>query len=269
MKCNTARCALVSTNSITQGGAVANLWKPLFAEGIHIDFAYRTFRWDSESAGKAHVHCVIIGFSSTPSNKPKLIFDDGKVEKANNINGYLLDAPDIFIEKRMRPISNVPQINLGGQPIDDGNLVFTQDEYNQFVSQEPRSKQFFRPFMMGKDFIDRKPRWCLWLASANPSELKQCRRVLERVENVREFRLKSQRTSTLKAADSPMLFGAPFECKSDYVAIPKVSGGNRTYVPIDYLSKDIIPGRQIVYFTRTHLYITFGILTSFSYTWRG
>ena len=261
------RAALVSTNSITQGGAVANLWKPLFEDyGIHFDFAYRTFRWDSEADIKAHVHCVIIGFSSSSispeSTSGKTIFlSDIQSIKATNINGYLMDAPNVFIEKRMHPISNVPEICLGGQPIDDGNFILSKEEKEEFVKKEPQAETFIRPFMMGKDFIDRSPRYCLWLQGANPSLLRQCPMIVERVKNVREFRLKSNRESTLKAAETPTLFGAPFECKTQFIALPKVSSENRRYIPMDYLTPDIIPGDKLFCMQGATLY-HFGVLMS-------
>ena len=259
------KAALVSTNSITQGGAVANLWKPLFEQyNIQIDFAWRTFRWDSEASIKAHVHCVIVGFSDREYHKDskKTIFtSDTTSEDAKNINGYLLDAPSIFISKRTRPISDVPSINLGGQPIDDGNLVLTEEEKEQLLKIEPQAAPYIRHYMMGKDFINRQPRYCLWLDKVSPAVLKQLPNVLKRIQAVKEFRLSSQRESTLRAADTPYLFGAPFECTTDYIALPKVSSENRRYIPIDYLSADIIPGDKLFTMQNATLY-HFGVLTS-------
>lgn len=259
------KCALVSTNSITQGGAVANLWKPLFEESnIHIDFAWRTFKWDSEANIKAHVHCVIIGFSSVvePVETTKRIYTSDKTFiEAKNINGYLLNAESIFIEKRQKPLSDVPEIALGGQAIDDGNLIMTVEEKNEILKKEPQAAEFFRPYMMGKDFIERKPRACLWLVGANPSLLKKCPLILERIEKVREFRLKSERSSTLKAANTPTLFASILECKNDYIAIPKVSSENRRYIPMDYLSKDIIPGDKLFTMQNASLF-HFGVMMS-------
>ena len=257
------RTALVSTNSICQGGSVTNLWKPLFTElGTHIDFARRTFRWDSEADIKAHVHCVIVGFSVAPNPKPKTIYiSDSQSIQASNINGYLMDAPDVWIEKRLQPLSDVPTICLGGQPIDDGNLVLTLEEKDELLSHEPQAAPFVRPFMMGKDFIERKPRYCLWLKDANPALLRQCHRVVERVQKVREFRLASNRASTLKAAETPALFGAPFECSGNYIALPKVSSENRRYIPIDYLPPEIIPGDKLFCMQGASLY-HFGVLMS-------
>lgn len=176
------KAALVSTNSVTQGESVANLWRPLFADGVHIDFAHRTFRWDSEASIKAHVHCVIIGFSTASDSKPKVIYSSERPQIAQNINGYLVDAANVFIDKRTNPISDVPQIFLGGQPIDGGNLTLTIEEKDALLKEEPQAKEFIRPYMMGKDFIDRRPRYCIWLVNANPSLLKKCPLILERIK---------------------------------------------------------------------------------------
>lgn len=256
-----ARVAFVSTNSITQGGSVTNLWKPLFEQGLTIDFAWRTFRWDSEASMKAHVHCVIVGFSFQSQRQKTIYLNNKQHIEANNINGYLHDAPNVFIDKRMAPLCDVPSICLGGQPIDNGNLVITEEEKDELLRREPQAAVLIRPYMMGKDFIDRKPRFCLWLKDADPSILRQCHLILERVERVRKFRLSSNRSSTLKAATYPTLFGAPFECKTNYIAIPKVSSENRKYIPIDYLTPDIIPGDKLFCMQDATLY-HFGVLNS-------
>ncbi len=257
------RCALVSTNSITQGEQVAAIWKPLFEQfGIHFDFAYRTFRWDSEASQKAHVHCVIIGFSSSENKNDKVIYlDDNHSVSADNINGYLLNAPTIFIEKNSKPLCDVPPMIRGSSPIDDGNLLLTIEEKEEYLLKEPQGEKFLRPFMMGKDFIDRKPRWCFWLVGANPSELKECHILRQRIEAVREFRLKSSKAATVQSAATPTIFGEMRPCDSDYIAIPKVTSENRRYVPIDYLKADIIAGDKLFQMPYASLY-HFGVLTS-------
>ncbi len=255
------RAAFVSTNSITQGEAVTNLWKPLYENGIHIDFAHRTFIWDSEANLKAKVHCVIVGFSTAKNNAKKILYTNNRPVYVDNINGYLVDADNVFIEKRMKPICEVPEINLGGQAIDDGNLVFTTEEKDEFLQKEPQAEPLFRPYMMGRDFINRNPRYCLWLKHADPSLLKKCTLVLERIRKVKEFRQSSTRSNTLKAAEQPSLFGQPFECTTEYVAIPKVSSENRRYIPMDFLSPDIIPGDKLFTMQNATMY-EFGILTS-------
>ena len=258
---NKIRAALVSTNSIAQGESVSILWKPLFESGIHIDFAYRTFVWDSEASIKAHVHCVIVGFSRFINRIPKKIYSEGETVYAHNINGYLLDAESIFIEKRMKPLCNVPEIALGGQAIDGGFLILTEEEKEELIKCEPQAAPFLRHYMMGKDFIDRKPRYCIWLVGADPGLLKKCPLVLERVNKVREFRLSSTRANTKKAAENPTLFASILEHKNQYIAIPKVSSQNRRYIPMDYLNGEIIPGDKLFTMPDASLY-EFGILMS-------
>ena len=283
------KAALVSTNSITQGEQVAAIWKPMFEHfGLHFDFAYRTFRWDSEANIKAHVHCVIIGFSckkechtdselltqfqkeskkdfplgkSNPCGNKKIFLNESQFIEAKNINGYLLDAPDIFIEKKSKPICDVPPMIRGSSPIDDGNLLLTIEEKEEYIKKEPQGEKFLRPFMMGKDFIERKPRWCFWLVGANPSELKKCPVLIKRIEAVREFRLKSSKAATVQIAATPTLFGEMRPCESEYIAIPKVSSENRRYIPIDYLTSEVLAGDKLFQMPNASLY-HFGVLTS-------
>lgn len=266
------KCAFVSTNSITQGEQVAAVWKPLFGNfGIKIDFAYRTFRWDSESNLKAHVHCVIVGFSSAtsqtdsvaePAESTKRIYINEKQSiEAKNINSYLLDAPNIFIEKRTKPLCSVTEIIRGSSPNDDGNLLMSIEEYTEYIKAEPQGEKFIRPFMMGKDFIQRKPRYCFWLVNANPSELKKCPLLLKRINAVKEFRAKSKRKKTLELEEMPMLFEDMRISDERYIAIPKVSSENRKYIPIDYLDSSVIPGDKLFFMKGAALY-DFGVLTS-------
>ncbi len=257
------RCALVSTNSITQGEQVAAIWKPLFEKfGIHFDFAYRTFRWDSEANIKAHVHCVILGFSSSYSNKEKVIYlNESQKVTAKNINGYLLDADNIWIEAKSKPVCDVPVLLNGGKPTEGGNLILTEEEKIEYIRKEPQGEKFLRPFMMGKDFIDRKTRWCFWLVEANPAELRKCPILLQHVEAVRTFRLSSTKTATQKKAATPTLFDEVRECENDFVAIPKVSSEQRRYIPMEFLSKSIIPGDKLFMLPNSSLY-HFGVLTS-------
>ena len=254
--------ALVSTNSITQGEQVAAIWKPLFDRfGIHIDFAYRTFRWDSEADIKAHVHCVIIGFSKADTKAKTIYLSDAQTIQASNINAYLIDAPDTWIDSRSKPLCNVPEMFNGGKPVEGGFLILTKEEHDELLAKEPQTEPLFRPYMMGKDFIDRKPRYCLWLAGANPTLIRQCPQVLKRIQAVREYRLASTKEATRALADLPTLFAEVRECFSDYVAIPKVSSENRRYIPIEYLSKDIIAGDSIFMVSNSSIF-HFGVLTS-------
>jgi hypothetical protein len=261
MKGTSIRASLVSTNSITQGSAVSNIWKPLFEDGLHFDFAYRTFTWDSEAKAKAKVHCVIIGFSHAENSSDKYIYENDTKNTVFNINGYLLGADNIFIEKRMKPISDVPKIALGGQAIDDGNLILTEEEKNELILQEPQAESFIRRYMMGKDFINRKPRYCIWLYKIEPAKIKNCPTIMERVKRVKEFREKSKRQSTLRAAQNPTLFASINVCEGNYVAIPKVSSQNRRYIPMDFLPSDIIAGDKLFIMPNADMY-NFGVLTS-------
>ena len=266
----TTRCAFVSTNSITQGEQVAALWQPLMHEGLAIHFAHRTFRWDSEATQKAHVHCVIVGFgpsSAAPaanagSAGERTLFNaDGTSERTEHINAYLMDAPDVFIQNRMKPLCDVPSFVRGSQPTDNGNLILTEEEKQELLKHEPQAEPLLRPFMMGKDFIERKPRWCLWLKDANPSLLRSCRRVMKRVEAVRQYRLASTKAATRKKAETPTLFDEIRFSESSYIAIPKVSSERRRYIPIEYLPADIIPGDKLFFMTEATL-THFAVLTS-------
>lgn len=260
---NTAiRVAFVSTNSITQGEQVSGVWKPLYERfGIHIDFAHRTFIWDSEANMKAHVHCVIVGFSSATSTKPKLLYYGERYIVAQNINPYLIDSDNVFIEARSKAICNVSTLQNGGKPTEGGFLILTHEEKEDLIQSEPQAAELIRPYMMGKDFINRKPRFCLWMVHANPKLINQCPKVKKRIEEVRKYRLASPKAATQKKAETPMLFDEVRECQSDYVAIPKVSSENRRYIPMDYLSKEIIPGDKLFMVQNASLY-EFGILTS-------
>ena len=255
------RTAFVSTNSICQGEQVAGVWKPLYDRfGIHIDFAYRTFIWDSEADQKAHVHCVIVGFSKTGKGERKIYFEDTVIQAAN-ISPYLIDADTIFIEGRTAPISDVPILQNGGKPTEGGFLILSEEEKEDLLSKEPQAAVFVRPYMMGRDFIQRRPRYCLWMVNADPSVLKRCPSVLHRIDEVREYRLKSPKAATRKKAETPMLFDEVRECYSDYVAIPKVSSERRRYIPMEYLPARIIPGDKLFMIQDTAIY-HFGVLTS-------
>lgn len=255
------KCALVSTNSITQGEQVADVWQPLYERfGIHIDFAYRTFRWDSESTDKAHVHVVIIGFSAC-NNSDGWLYNGADRQYVQNINPYLVAAPTTFIEAKSKPLCDVPVMLNGGKPAEGGNLILTVEEKDELLKAETQCEKFLRPFMMGKDFIDRKPRYCLWLVGVNPGELKKCPHILKRVEAVRNFRLDSKKEATRKKADTPTLFDEVRECSTSYIAIPKVSSEQRRYIPMDYLAANIIPGDKLFMIPEAGLY-HLGILMS-------
>ncbi len=260
MKGTSIRTALVSTNSISQGEQVANLWKPLFDEGLHINFAYRTFRWDSEATLKAHVHCVIVGFSFVKSNR-NIIFDNGSILEVKNINPYLIDAPDVFVESRAKSLSDVPEIGIGNKPIDDGNYLFSKEEMEEFIKVEPKSQQYFRPWYGAQEFIHQKPRYCLWLGDCTPAELRSMPQCLKRVENVRNFRLASKSAGTVKLAERPTRFHVENMPKSEYIVIPLVSSQNRRYVPIGYMNSEVLCSNKVALMPEGKLY-HLGILES-------
>ena len=254
------RTALVSTNSITQGEQVAAIWKPLkYLFGIHIDFAHRTFRWDSEASLKAHVHCVIVGFSNV--NVPKVIYDNNKQKIADNINAYLIDALDVFLESKSKPISNVPQMSSGGKPVEGGFLILSPDEKNALLAQEPHMDKYIRPFTSGDDFINNKNRFCIWLVGASPTDLKRAPETITRIEKVKEFRLASVKEATRRCAETPTLFMEIKEPKSDYLLIPATSSEQRRYIPIGYVDKSVIPNNAVQFVPDASLY-HFGVLTS-------
>ncbi|HCJ46095.1 MAG TPA: methylase [Prevotella sp.] len=260
MKGTSIQTALVSTNSISQGEQVANLWAPLMKDGLKINFAHRTFRWDSEASLKAHVHVVIVGFSYV-DNHNKFIFDNGQTIKAAHINPYLVDASDIFIYSRSKPISDVPEIGIGNQPIDGGNYLFEKEEKEDFIKQEPKSAQYFHLWYGAVEFIHQKPRYCLWLGDCSPREINEMPLCKQRVENVRELRLASKRKSTLKLADKPTRFQVENMPDGDSIIIPKVSSERRRYVPMGFIHKGTFASDLVFLIPNATLY-HFGILES-------
>lgn len=256
------RAALVSTNSISQGEQVANLWQPLMEDlKVHIDYAWRTFRWDSESSQKAHVHCVIIGFSVAQNINAKLLFDRESVMTHDNINGYLIGAENVFVESRSKQISDAPSIGIGNKPIDGGNYLFTKEEMEEFVSIEPSSKPFFHLWYGSEEFIHQKPRYCLWLGECSPAQLKSMPHCLKRVENVRDFRLASSSLPTQKLAETPTRFHVENMPKSTYIVIPEVSSERRRYVPMGFMTPDVLCSNLLRLMPDATLY-HFGILES-------
>lgn len=256
-KCKTA---LVSTNSVCQGIAVPPLWKHLLNKGIKINFAYPSFKWLSESNDSAAVHCVIIGFSYI-ENKEKKIFNNKKAPiLVSNINPYLLDAPSVIIDDRHDPICNVPKSAVGSFPTDGGNLVIQADELDSFLAQEPDAKKYIRPFVGPLEFINAKERYCLWLKNCPPSVLRSMPLVKSRVAAVREFRLSSKKQQTQRRADIPHLFAEDRQPSTNYIIFPRTSSESRLYLPIGFLSADVIAGDTII-IPDASLY-HFGVLTS-------
>ena len=254
------KVAFVSTNSITQGEQVAILWKSIFEKGICIDFAYRTFQWDSEAKIKAHVYCVIIGFSKSKNDNKKLLFVSDKYQFVNNINAYLLDAPNIFIERRSKPICNVPKCSKGNQPTDGGNLIIEADEYDNFIQKEPNSKKFIKKLIGAYEFINRKDRYCLWLINATPKEINSMPLVIERIKKVKEMRENSTAEATRELAQYPTRFREILN-PNTYIVIPSTSSERRKYIPLGFLDYNTIPTNSVIIIPNATLY-HFGVLTS-------
>ena len=260
MRGTTVEAALVSTNSITQGEQVADLWQPLMRDGLTINFAHHTFRWDSEASLKAHVHCVIVGFSYCPA-RHKYLFSGELKREVRHINAYLIEGDDVFVGSRPKPIADVPEIGIGNQPIDDGNYLFTEEEMLDFIAKEPQSRQYFHPWYGAQEFIHQKPRYCLWLGDCSPAEIRKMPHCMKRVENVRNFRLASKSAGTVKLADRPTRFHVENMPEGNYIIIPSTSSERRRYIPIGFLSANDISSNAVHIIPNATLY-HFGVLQS-------
>lgn len=256
------RVAFVSTNSITQGEQVASVWKPLYERfNIHIDFAHQTFRWDSEASEKAHVHCVIVGFSSVISNRQKRLYSSERMLYVENINFYLIEAPNVFVESRTASICNVPQMVYGNKPTDGGFLFLDRDEKEKVLKSEPQIEKYIKPIYGATEYINNKERYCLWLVGASPADIRKSPFISDRVENVKSFRLSSTKEATRKSADTPMLFQEVRQPNTEYIIVPRVSSENRKYIPIGFMNADIIVTDAVQFIPDADLY-QFGVLTS-------
>lgn len=252
--------ALVSTNSLTQGEQVANLWEPLFNGGLKINFAYRTFRWDSEASSKAHVHCVIIGFSYKDTII-KMIYDNEQKKQVNHINAYLTEAPDVFIEKRNKPISNISPMNYGSFALDDGNYTISKAEHDELIKADSSISQFLRPFIGAQEMLHGIERYCVWLKDVPLSSFARNTIIRTKVERVQQWRAASNRKNTVALADTPTLFAEIRQPSSLYLAVPTVCSEKRRYIPMMYLSPEIIASNQVYVVPNATLY-HFGVMQS-------
>ncbi len=257
------KVALVSTNSITQGEQVAPLWETLFERfHIHINFAYRTFRWDSEASLKAHVHCVIIGFSHTEFRANKRIYSGDRFSVAQNINPYLIDAPNVFIRSRSTPICSVPKMTKGNQPTDDGNFILSEEERRVLLENDTSVAPCVRRYVGAKDFLNNNEvRYCLWLKGINPAIYRGNKEIMRRLRAIQEFREKSSAQPTRKSAERPYLFFSTPQTDTNYLIIPRHSSENRKYIPIAFMTPDIIASDACAIICGADLFM-FGILTS-------
>lgn len=235
------KAALVSTNSITQGEQVAPLWGSLFDKyDIHIDFAYRTFNWNSNMPDAAHVHCVIIGFSKQDTGT-KCIYDGDSVTFAENINPYLVDAPNILIESRSTPVSNVPKLTKGNQPTDDGNFILSEEEYATLLQADSSIGHCLRRYIGAQDYLNNNQiRYCIWLKGIDKKEYEHNQEIMKRLDAIKAFRLKSSAAPTRKFADKPHLFFSTPQTDETYMVIPRVSSQRRRYIPAGFMTPDII-----------------------------
>ncbi|MBE6708074.1 MAG: class I SAM-dependent DNA methyltransferase [Ruminococcaceae bacterium] len=256
------RTAFVSTNSITQGEQVAAVWKPLYDRfNIHIDFAHRTFRWDSEASIKAHVHCVIVGFSTVLNYKKRQLYSAERFQIVDNINFYLIDAPVVFVDSRSKSLCDVPAMVYGSKPTDDGNFFLTEEEMLNTLNNEPNIKKYIKRFLGASEFINNKLRYCLWLVNASPNEIRSSKFISERVRKVREFRLNSSKLATKESASTSFLFQEIRQSTSTYILVPAHTGGTRKYIPMGFESPDVICGNANLSIPNASLY-HFGIITS-------
>ena len=253
------KCAFVSTNSITQGEQVSVLWEYLSSKGVFIDFGYKSFVWNSEAKDKAKVHCVIIGFS-LKNNGEKIIFDKDSKLIVESITPYLTEGKMIFVGRMNNPISLVEGITKGCQPTDGGNLIIEEEDYIEFIKQEPNAKKYIKRLYGAVEFINNKKRYCLWLTGISPAELRSMPKVLERVQKVKEMRLNSSAEGTRKLADRPHEFRETYNFDS-YIIIPSTSSENRKYIPMGFMGKDDISTNANLIIPNATLY-DFGILTS-------
>lgn len=256
------RVAFVSTNSITQGEQVTAVWKPLYERfNIHIDFAHRTFIWDSEASIKAHVHCVIVGFSCVTNMKQKQLYSSERLQLVDNINAYLIPAPTIFIESRTKSLCVVPQMIYGNKPTDGGFFFISAEEYENLRKNDPNILKYIKQIYGATEYINKKTRYCLWLVNVSPTDLRNSTFIKARVEKVREFRLNSNKEETRRSADTPTLFQEIRQPHTQYILVPRHSSENRKYIPFGFVEPDIIVNDAVQIIPNAQIY-HWGILTS-------
>ena len=266
LKDTSSRAAFVSTNSITQGEQVAVLWGEMQRLGMHTHFAHRTFQWTNEASGKAAVHCVIVGFGAEdPTEKTIYEYEDIKgpphAVPAKHINAYLVDAPNMLLNKRRTPICAVPEMTNGSKPTDGGNLLMNDDEKASLLAVEPQAAKWIRRFLGADEFINNIPRWCLWLVDCLPNELRGMPEVMKRVQGVKAMRLASSKSATVQLASSPAVFGELRQPRANFLALPEVSSERREFLPIGFLNSEIIPSNKIQTIPDGTLF-QFGVLCS-------
>ena len=260
------RVAFVSTNSITQGEQVGVLWGWMLAQGVHIQFAHRTFQWSNDAKGVAAVHCVIVGFGLEDRPGQTIYqYDDIRAEPlavaAQHINPYLVDAPDVVLPRRSSPLCDAPEIGIGNKPIDGGHYLFTTEEKAEFLKLEPGARPYFRRWLGADEFINGYERWCLWLRDCPPSELRAMPEAMKRVQAVKAMRRASKSAPTIKLAETPLRFHVENIPDGKYLVVAKVSSERREFVPVGYLDKSTLSSDLLFVISDATLY-HFGVLTS-------
>ena len=254
--------AFVSTNSIAQGESVGILWKFLFQKkNVEIDFAYRTFIWSSEAKSQAAVHCVIIGFTCYHIHGNKCLYEGERFQLATHINGYLLNAPDIFISSRGKNLFGFPAMIQGNKPWDGGHLILTIQEKNDLIQRHPAAEHFIRLFLGSNEFINHKERYCLWLNHVSPKEYRAIPEIMNRLQAVADVRRKTPTAAVQLQAETPMLFSQIRQPETEYLAIPEVSSERRKYVPIGFLPPEVIASNKLFVIPNANLYM-FGVMIS-------
>jgi hypothetical protein len=261
------KAAFVSTNSVVQGEQTAILWGQMLTKyGVKIHFAHKTFKWSNEAKGNAAVYCIIVGFANFDiKNKVLFEYEDIKGEplaiQVKNINPYLVDAKDIFIEKRRKPICNVPEIAFGSMPNDGGNFFINENEIDEITLNEPISIEYIKPFIGAQEFLNGQKKYCYWFENVNPKDWNLMPIALQKVKAVEKLRGNSSREATKKLALYPMLFGEIRQPKSNYILIPRVSSENRKIIPIGIFDENSIIGDTCLSIENANYY-HFGILNS-------
>ena len=259
--------AFVSTNSISQGESVGILWKPLFEKGVDIEFAYRTFVWTSEAKDKAAVHCVIVGFTCGTSSRTKLLFESERSKIVSHINGYLLDAPEMFINSRGSALHEYPSIVQGNKPWDGGYLILSIEERNELLDKYPESEKYIKPFIGSYEFINGKKRYCLWLKGISPAEYRGIPEIMERLNGVADTRRKTKTVAVQAQAETPMLFSQIRQPDSNYLAIPEVSSEKRRYIPIGFMTPNIIASNKLYLVPKADLYMLGVMISNVHMAW--
>jgi hypothetical protein len=268
------KVGFVSTNSIVQGEQTSILWGQMLNKyGVKIHFAHRTFKWSNEAKGNAAVYCVIVGFANFDTTEKTIFeYEDIKGEpheiKVKNINPYLVDAKNVFVEKRRKPICNVPEITFGNMPNDGGNFFINDDEFEVLKLLEPLSVKYIKPFLGALEFLNGKKKWCLWFyKNLNPKDLQTMPFLYKKIKNIEKLRSESTRESTRKLALFPTLFGEIRQPESNFILIPRHSSENRKYIPLGYFTPDNIVGDTCLSIQNSTMY-HFGILQSIMHlTW--